>query len=354
MDRNIYKQLFSKVSVSDSIVSTLIQKAIEQDNQVENIKPQIVKRRMKRKMKRKLVALIAIISILSITIAAYSLGASTWFTQLFQKDNIELDDKQKQTLDEIGNNLTISKKSNDTLFTVRSVIGDSTNCYIYCELTAPEDKVLNAFNNCQFSEVDIEIKNKGEFYSIGHSLMNIVNESSNKISFIMEIVTSGDVNMIDNVVSLRLKDFGYADVDENGEKYFLVEAKGEWDLDIPTNYSNNKVNLFPQSQATIGGYKATITRIMLTPIILNIDYAFPYDEDPNTKYSFLFYDNKDSYLITDKDEKLYIINDVSLTAEWNDALKTDCIFYVQYELSKPTDVEHIKAVVIHGNEIPLK
>ncbi len=359
MDRNLYKRIFSKVNVSHSTVSTLIQKAIEQEDQVYDMKPKIVKRKMRqtmnRKMKRKIVALIAIVSILSsITVAAYTIGASNWFQKMFQKDNIKLDDRQKQTLDKIGNNLTLSNTSKDTSFVIKSIIGDSSRCYIYCEITAPENKVIDAFSNSQFKEVDLKIQNGGEGYSSGIGMMDIVNESSNKISFILEIMTSGDVNLIDNVISLKLKDLGNAEIDENGKKYFNVQAEGEWSFEIPIKYPDSKVDILTKTKANVKGYEGTITHVVLTPITLKVDYTFPYEEDSSSKFAFLFDDCTSSYLLTENDLKLHIINNDSLTSEGDDVLKKDCVFHVQYNLTKPINVEQIKAISIHGNEIPLK
>ena len=47
--------------------------------------------------------------------------------------------------------------------------------------------------------------------------------------------------------------------------------------------------------------------LSLTPIRLNVEFLFPYTEDPDGKYSCLFDDFENCYLITEDGEKLYVI-----------------------------------------------
>ncbi|HOQ15960.1 MAG TPA: hypothetical protein PLL17_08215 [Defluviitaleaceae bacterium] len=118
---------------------------------------------------------------------------------------------------------------------------------------------------------------------------------------------SEEVDLAGNVINLRLKNFGHPEFNEKGEKFFNFQAEGEWIFEIPLDYPAYKADSAIDRVLEVKGNPSTIMNLSLTPIRLNVEFLFPYTEDPDGKYSCLFDDFENCYLITEDGEKLYVI-----------------------------------------------
>lgn len=351
MDQNLYKKTFAQLNVSEHVVDDVIHKTLS--------KGYAARRAKAKKVRLRWAIAIAIVSITcSMTIVADSKGMFAWATHFFNFGEEKTDEDQRNMIDDVGISLGISDESKGSMLEVKSMIGDNTRCLIYFELTAPENKVLNAFDRCHFREMKIELDNekmqKNTQYSIQHSIRNVKRLQKSKLSFVMEMVTLGEVNLTDSTVKLSFKDFGESKLDVNAGENFYTQVEGEWHLEFPINYNSKKISVTDRVNGEIEGNNATIAEVTLSPISLSVDYVLPYHEDAVSKYWPILYNYQGSYLLTDENEKLYIIDDCWITRKSDNRLSTNYYCKVLYLFNRPIDISTIKSIVIYGNEIIIK
>ncbi|MFM1653528.1 hypothetical protein ACI7RC_15655 [Brevibacillus sp. B_LB10_24] len=153
------------------------------------------------------------------------------------------------------------KNKNGTL-KIKQVIGDSNLTYILMDFSAPEGTVLDA---ARYRFLEDDITTNQNFQSVEFKVLDDGNQSDNKISLVMSIMTKNSI--AGQNVHLKLKDLQAADPFPG---IFTTVIPDVWETDFKLDFKEYSTPYEVNKNITMFGYGAVLKTISVSPISISL------------------------------------------------------------------------------------
>lgn len=324
-------------------IKLLTLKKIKEKGNGDNMKP--------KRISIKILLIAAVIFAFAIT--AYSTAYFIWDEQLLNYFNPN--QEQKEQLDVAGQNVDKSVTLNGLTFEIKQVIGDKYEVYVLCDITAPEEIILN--NDYIFECIEFKINNlfsniNSFSGSYGHDIIDDGNPNDNKQTYIFRINstdTGTDNGLNGKSATLSLHNLGYWKMNEG--MVFEQVIEGVWEITWKIDYTDISKNIEVNKPTQIFDGASTLKSINISPLSVTSKI-----EGKSIKK----YD--DMCRANDLDRFKYDISDI-ISVILKDGTKLESAgigsgndkdkFTITFMFKNIVDIENIESVIIGDLTIPI-
>ncbi len=175
-------------------------------------------------------------------------------------------ERQAETL--VAGAQAVDKTAMDagSTLTVREVLGDRDNVYIFLNFTAPEGTVLDAYDY-RFRGDHLSFDARNNWYSNGYTKLEDADPADNSLDLVLKVTTDGIY--ADGTMTLELSELesaaGY------GEPYVPVDLPGTWKVSFPLEYTDCSRSRSGMWEAvSLYGREAAITEVSVSPLSVTV------------------------------------------------------------------------------------